>query len=64
MNLASGYWHVAMSPEAKRKAAFVTNEGLFQFRMMPFDLYNVPATFERLIDRVLCDEVAAVFGLP
>ena len=27
-----------MSPEAKRKAAFVTNEGLFQFRVMPFGL--------------------------
>ena len=31
MDLASGYWQVAMSPEAKRKSAFVTNEGLFQF---------------------------------
>ena len=35
-----------MSPEAKRKAAFVTNEGLFQFCV-------TPATFERLMDRVL-----------
>ena len=26
-NFVSGYWQVAMSPEAKRKAAFVTNEG-------------------------------------
>ena len=26
MDLASGYWQVAMSPEAKRKAAFVTNK--------------------------------------
>ena len=43
-----------MSPEAKRKAAFVTNEGLFQFRVMPFGLCNAPATFERLMDRVLC----------
>ena len=42
-----------MSPEAKRKAAFVTNEGLFQFRVMPFGLCNAPATFERLMDRVL-----------
>ena len=43
-----------MSPGAKRNAAFVTNEGLFQFRVMPFGLCNPPATFERLLDRVLC----------
>ena len=36
IDLASGYWQVAMSPKAKGKAAFVTNEGLFQFRVMPF----------------------------
>ena len=54
MVLGSGYWQTAMSPEAKRKAAFVTNEGLFHFRVMPFGLCNAPATFEQLMDRVLC----------
>ena len=51
--LGNQHWF-SMLPEAKRKAAFVTNEGLFQFSVMPFGLCNAPATFERLMDRVLC----------
>ena len=54
MDLASGYGQVAMSADAKRKAAFVTHEGLYQFQVMPFRLCNTPATFERLIDFMLC----------
>ena len=53
MDLASGYWQVAMSPDVSRKAAFVIHTGLFQFRVMPFGLYNAPATFERIMDCVL-----------
>ena len=41
-------------PGSKNKAAFVTNEGLFQFRVMPFGLSNAQAMFERLMDRVFC----------
>ena len=42
-----------MSDNAKRKAALVTHEGLYQFQMMLFGLCNDPATFERLMDQVL-----------
>ena len=53
LDLASGYWQVSLSQEARVKTAFATHSGLFQFRVMPFGLCNAPATFERLMDRGL-----------
>ena len=44
MDLASGYWQVAMSPDASRKVAFVTHEGLFQFQVCRLWLCNATAT--------------------
>ena len=52
LDLASGYWQVSLSPEARCKTAFATHSGLFQFRVAVWTC-NAPATFERLMDRVL-----------
>ena len=53
LDLASGYCQISLSQEARIKTAFATHSGLFQFKVMPFGLCNAPATFERLMDRVL-----------
>ena len=53
LDLASGYWQVSLSQEAHIMTAFAAHSGLCQFKVMPFGLCNAPATFERLMDRVL-----------
>ena len=53
LDLISGYWQVPLDQEAQEKAAFVTRGGLWRWKVLPFGLTSAPATFERLMERVL-----------
>jgi hypothetical protein len=53
LDMASGYFQIAMEPEHKEKTAFSCHRGHFQFLKMPFVLNNTPATYQRCIDLVL-----------
>ena len=53
LDLASGYWQIKLDADARQKSAFTTHNGLFEFTRMPFGLCNAPATFQRVMQRVL-----------
>jgi hypothetical protein len=53
VDLKKWYWQVPMDLQSKNLTAFTTPRGLFQFTTMPFSLVNVPATFNRLMRKLL-----------
>ena len=53
LDLAYGYWQVGLREGDKEKTAFSVNNEMYEFNVMPFGLCNGPATFQRLMDRLL-----------
>lgn len=53
-DLLKGYWQVPLSACARE--TFITPAGFYEYTVMSFGLSNAPATFQRLMNKV-------VFGL-
>ena len=52
-DFCKGYWQIPMWESDKDATTFITHRGLFRFRVMPFGLVNAPATFSRIMRKLL-----------
>lgn len=50
---AGAYHVVKIRKEDREKTAFATHQGLFHFIRLPFGLCNAPATYSRLVQKVM-----------
>jgi hypothetical protein len=57
IDLRMGYHHIPLSAEGKRKTAFSTPQGQFQFRVLSFGMKRSPRIFQRALHLILGDLV-------
>ena len=54
LDMRSGYYQVELEPEHQERTAFTVGPlGFYECVRMPFGLTNAPATFQRLMERVM-----------
>ena len=54
-DMLKGYWQVPLTQRACEISAFVTPSGLYQYKVMPFGMKNAPATFQRMVNKLVRD---------
>ena len=52
MDAFSGYNQIKMDEADQEKTSFITSQGLFCYKVMPFGLKNAGATYQRLVNHM------------
>lgn len=55
LDLAKGFHQILLKSEDRKKTAFSTPYGHYEFIKMPFEIKNAPATFQNLLSSALRD---------
>ena len=53
LDLTKGYWQVPISKDSRKYTAFQAGNKLYEFNTMAFGLKNAPATFNRMMAKLL-----------
>ena len=57
MDAFFGYNHIKLNEVDQEKTSFVTSQGLFCYKVMPFGLKNTGVTYQRLMNRVFAHQI-------
>ncbi|XP_072074088.1 uncharacterized protein [Arachis hypogaea] len=57
MDAYFGYNQIQMHPSDQNKTAFITEYGNYCYKVMPFDLKNACATYQRLMDKIFAKQI-------
>jgi hypothetical protein len=57
MDVFSGYNQIRIHLADQEKTAFITDQGLYCYRVMPFILKNASATFQRLMNKMFQEQI-------
>ena len=53
LDCASGFWQIPLHKSTAHKTAFVTHQGVYQFKRLPFGMMNAPSVFAMVMNHVL-----------
>ncbi|KAG7536943.1 Integrase catalytic core [Arabidopsis suecica] len=57
MDAFSGYNQIMMNPEDEEKTSFITDRGIYYYKVMPFGLKNAGATYQRLVNKMFAEHL-------
>ncbi|KAM1094417.1 hypothetical protein ACFX2B_009298 [Malus domestica] len=57
MNVNSGYNQIFMNPPDQEHTTFTSDRGLYCYKVIPFDLKNAGATYQRLVNSMFAKQI-------
>ena len=57
MNANVGYHHMPLPAEDQPQIAFITNDGVYYYWVMPFGLKNASSTYQRMVNNVFSSQI-------